>query len=177
MFLTSCNFKFIWFVFHILLTNIRLTKYTILRYQTQKAYAQYCHQIKGAKLARYKCLQWNLHMTRQQRGSEFINANQTRLAKDCAQALLERLISLAIQQSCSCDLWSQEHVHSCYKCFRDLILHGIIPDRCWYPSKSVFSGVLNNPQFLARWAPTQTAPQHLSTCCCHLCLQEWMDKY
>lgn len=130
MFLTSCYFKFILFVSHILLTNIRLTECTVLRYQTQKAYAKYCHQIKGAKLARYKCLQWNLHMTWQQRGSEFTDVNQTRLAKDCAQASLESLISLVIQQSCRCDLRSQEHVRSCYKCFRVLILRGIIPERC-----------------------------------------------
>lgn len=78
MFLTSCYFKFVWFVFHIHLTNIRLTECTVLRYQT---YAKYCHQIKGAKLPRYKCLQWNLHMTWQQRGSEFTDVNRTRLSK------------------------------------------------------------------------------------------------
>jgi len=92
----------------------------VLRYRTQKAYAKYCHQIKGANLARYKCLQWNLHMTWQQRGSEFTDVNWTTLAKDCAQTSLERLMPLAIHQSSRCDLWSQEHVQFCYKCFRDL---------------------------------------------------------
>lgn len=144
MFLISGCFKSVWFAFHILLTNIRLSKRTVLRCQTPKAYAKYHHQIKGANLVRYKCLQRNLHMTWQQRGSEFTDVNKTRLGKDRAQASLERLISLAVRQSCWYDLWPQEHVCFCYKCCRDLILHGIVPDRCRYSSKSAISGVSNN---------------------------------
>lgn len=68
-------------IFCILLTNIRFTKNTILRHQTQKAYAKYCHQIRGAKLARYKCLYWNLHMVWQQKGAEFTDVREIRPAK------------------------------------------------------------------------------------------------
>lgn len=83
---------------------------------------------------------------------------------------LERLISLAIHWSCRFDLWSQKHVHSCYKCFRDIILHTIIPDRCWYPSKSTLSG--GSDSAVPHKMGTQRVLQHLVACCCPLCLQD-----